>query len=81
MGALGDFEIVLGLEAHPDSGACSEVAGEAHGGVSGDSAFSPNDFADPQGRNADVGGNSVLAEFEWLHEVFKEHFAWMNGVE
>jgi len=41
VGALGDLKILLGLEAHPDSGACSEVAGESRIAVSAETPRFP----------------------------------------
>lgn len=59
---LGDFEVVLRLQAHPDAGTGAEVSGQSHGGVGGDRSFFAHDLADAQRRHADVVGDAVLAE-------------------
>jgi len=81
VGTFGHLKIVLRLEAHPDAGGRAEIAGEAHRSVCRDSTLAPYDLADPQGRHPDVGGDAVLAQAEWGHEILQQNFSGMDWVK
>ena len=75
---FGDLQIILRLEPHPDSGAGSEIAGQAHRGVGGDAALAANDLADSQGRHSEIFGDPVLTQSQGLHEIFEKNLSGMN---
>ena len=81
MRPLRDLKVVLSLESHPDAGTRAKIAGEAHRRIGGNAAFAPNNLADSQRRNPDVGGDALLAQFERLHKILEEDFAGMDGIE
>lgn len=74
-------EVVLSLEAHPEVGAGTEVAAEPQGRVGGDGPPSPDDLADPCGRNAEREGQSIGAQTERGHELLAQDLARVDRFE
>lgn len=52
-----------------------EISGETESGFGGDASAFVDDFADAGGGDAQLEGESVDGEVEWLHEVLAEDFA------
>jgi len=76
--AVGEFEIVMELEAEEESGGHTEEAGKPEIMDGGDSAFAVLHFRDMAGDDAAGGGKIFLAEGRVLDD-FGESFG--EGVE
>src|ERR1019366_9532969 len=77
----GEFEVIIGLDAHPKFGRHIEQASEFEGHFRAHGALAPDDFADGNGGGSDGLGHGVVGQAQRLHEVLTEHVARMNGVE
>ncbi len=71
----------MGLDAGPEFDGGSKIPGETKCGIGADAAPAAAYFTDPHGRNADVLGQSILADAHRLQELFQQNFAGMNWGE
>jgi len=73
-----DFEIVSGLEIHPETLRCPKVARQTQRCVCGNSTLPMDDFVDSSRRNGDVLGQSVLSDTHRFQELLEENLTRMN---
>jgi hypothetical protein len=73
------FEVIIHLEAQPETGRISEVTGQSQRGIGRDSASAVNDFVDPARGDSKFGPEAILAEGHRIKEFFLQNMARMNG--
>src|SRR5882724_6195958 len=75
---LGDFQIITGLEVHPESRAVSEITRKAQGRIRSDATPLVDDIGDSRNRYAQGHGHLVHAQSERCHEFFAENLSRMH---
>src|SRR6476646_9821662 len=75
----GDFQIIRGLQIHPEKRACLEVASEAQRRVRTDAAALVNNFRNASHGHMQIHSETIHAELKRLHEVSPQNLAGMNG--
>ncbi len=75
---LFGFEVVPGLEVHPELVRGPEVPGQSKRRVSTDSTVSMDDLVDPPSWDADVLRESVLADAQGTEKLLEENFPGMD---
>jgi hypothetical protein len=76
---IGNFEIIVHLEAKPKMGGVAKVSGQSQGGVGRDGALAMDDLIDPTGGNPKFSAEPVLADAHRREELFLQNFARMHG--
>lgn len=69
----------MALDSGPELDGGAEKAGQSQRRVRTDAGSAPADFVDAHGRNANILGQSVLADAHRLQKFLKEDFAGMYG--
>ena len=73
--ATARHQVVIGLQAQPETIADPPVAGEAQVGVGRHGALAEHDLVDPPWRHADGAGKRRLTEADGLQEFLHEDVA------
>jgi hypothetical protein len=77
----GEFEVIIGLNAHPKFGRDVEQTSQLEGHFRAHGALAPDDFADGNGCAANGLGHGISGQAQRLHKVLAKHVARMNGIE
>src|SRR3990172_3188273 len=72
------FQIIVGLQAHPELLRSAEMPRQPDCGVRRDATLAEDDLVDAARRHADRASKGVLAEIHRLEELLEQHFAGMN---
>jgi len=74
----GDFQIICGLQIHPESRARIEVASQPQRRIGSDAAALVNNFRNPSYGHMQIQSETIHAELKRLHEVSPQNLAGMD---
>jgi len=74
----GDFQIVCGLQIHPESRARIEVASQPQRRIGSDAAALVNNFRNPSYGHMQIQSDTIHAELKRLHEISLQNLPRMN---